>query len=221
MASDDRAAGARVHERRVRRIARLLEKRTSPRALMALLVLLTGLAGFLVSSVLLHAGVRAMWLRYFLGVVSAYALFLGLLRFWLSRQKPGRLGPVTRPERGGGGFSDILDTGFDPTDLLDGEGCAILIVVFLVLVTAGAVAWIVFSAPSLLAELILDAAVSAGLYHRLRKGKGRGSLRTAIRRTLFPALLVLFFFTLIGFVLQESAPGASTLGEVWKQLHPR
>lgn len=47
----------------------------------------TGMAGFLLSFLLLRAGLSAMWLRYPLAVGLAYGVFLALLRVWLSYQE--------------------------------------------------------------------------------------------------------------------------------------
>ena len=74
--SDDR-------ERRVERVRRLLLSRGMPRVQMSLILAVTGLAGFLASFALLHAGLTRMWLRYPVSVLFAYAVFLLLLRLWL------------------------------------------------------------------------------------------------------------------------------------------
>ncbi len=62
-----------------------------PRLQMAVVLSLTGLAGFLTSLALLHFGMTRLWLRYPLAIVTAYACFLGLLYLWISfhRQKTG------------------------------------------------------------------------------------------------------------------------------------
>jgi len=53
---------------------------------MTLILLATGSAGFLVSFALLHAGLTRMWVRYPVAILSAYAVFLLLLRLWLAAQ---------------------------------------------------------------------------------------------------------------------------------------
>lgn len=79
---------------------------------------------------------------------------------------------------------------------------------------AWAVLWIVWVAPALLAELLLDTVLAAGLYRRLRGVKGDHWLRTAIRRTGWPFLAVAILFALAGAAMQVYAPGAKSIGQV-------
>lgn len=58
-----------------------------PRGQLTLLVSVAGLAGFLVSVTLLHAGVVQMAVRYPAAVLGAYLAFLGLLRLWIAWQR--------------------------------------------------------------------------------------------------------------------------------------
>ena len=69
--------------RRVERERRLLLRRGMPRVEMSLILAATGAAGFLASYLMLRLGLSAMWLRYALAVLLAYAVFLLLLRLWL------------------------------------------------------------------------------------------------------------------------------------------
>ncbi|MBA2341534.1 MAG: hypothetical protein H0V88_14195, partial [Pyrinomonadaceae bacterium] len=57
-----------------------------PRLQVSLILLLTGLSGFLISYSLLHLGVSWMWLRYPVAIMVAYCVFLLLLRLWLYYQ---------------------------------------------------------------------------------------------------------------------------------------
>lgn len=79
-AQDDR-------ERAIERVRRRLVRGGSPRLLVSFLLALTGGAGFLVSTALLRLGVTQMSVRYPLAVLSAYAVFLLLLRLWLALQR--------------------------------------------------------------------------------------------------------------------------------------
>lgn len=60
-----------------------LAKRFFLRLHMSLILLTTGLAGFLVNRLLFWAGVQAMPLRYGLSVLGAYGVFLLCIRLWL------------------------------------------------------------------------------------------------------------------------------------------
>lgn len=117
---------------------------------------------------------------------------------------------------GSGGGSSVLD-GLDFGGDGD-EGC--LVVLALLLVLAGVVAsfYVVFTAPALLAELIVDGLIVSGLYKRMRKVEGGDWLRTVFRRTWIPVLLTLLFFAAAGFLLQLAAPDAHTIGEAWKTV---
>lgn len=64
-----------------------IEKDGYPRLQMMLMVLMTGLIGFLSSFILLHSGMQTMWLRYLCAFGIAYIGFIGLLRIWLVTQR--------------------------------------------------------------------------------------------------------------------------------------
>ena len=103
-------------------------------------------------------------------------------------------------------------------DVGDGEGC--LIVLGILAIIGGLVAslYIIWIAPALLAEILIDGALAAGLYQRVKRVQGRHWLRAAVRRTVLPAVLALIFFTTAGYLLQRAIPNAHTMGEVWHHL---
>ena len=74
-------------KRAVERVRRQLLRGGWPRLFMSFLLVLTGGAGFLVSTALLHLGIEMMAVRYPLAVLSAYTVFLLLLRLWLALQR--------------------------------------------------------------------------------------------------------------------------------------
>ncbi len=74
--------------------------------------------------------------------------------------------------------------------------------------------FVVWSAPVLFAELLLDGVLSAGLYSRLRNVDRRHWLETALRRTALPFLLTAALVTGAGWWMGTHAPGAHTLGQV-------
>jgi hypothetical protein len=113
----------------------------------------------------------------------------------------------------GSSFSDAIS--FD-LDLEEGWLLVIAVVAFI----GGIVAafYIVYIAPSLLAEILLDGALVAGLYRRVKRIEQRHWLRAAVRRTLVPALLAAMFFTVAGYALQRAVPEAHSIGEVWTHV---
>jgi hypothetical protein len=124
-----KAEAHHARERVIRRLRAHLERDHYPRLAMCAVLALGGLAGFLASAGLLEAGVRSMALRYGLGALIGYGVFLLGLRLWLmvhGRRRPDlgdaldaldlvptpRADPAVAPEPvpefhfgGGGGFS--------------------------------------------------------------------------------------------------------------------
>jgi len=98
-----------------------------------------------------------------------------------------------------------------------------LIVVAIVALIGGPVAsfYIIYIAPALLAEILVDGALVTGSYRRVKRIEQRHWLRAAVRRTLLPALVVALFFTIAGYALQKAIPEAHTMGEVWNHVWRR
>lgn len=75
--------------------------------------------------------------------------------------------------------------------------------------------YVVYIAPVLLAEILVDGLLLRGLYNRVEHIERKHWLQTAIRKTLLPALLCVVFFGVAGGALQALAPEAKSIGEVW------
>nr|MBA3240311.1 hypothetical protein [Acidobacteriota bacterium] len=267
-ARGEAAAGGR--RRQVERVRRLLLRQGMPRLQMSLILFVTGLAGFLASFALLHAGVSRMWLRYPVAVLLAYAAFLLMLRLWLFyQQRKGRessadfdlpgadgasldwsadvSGAVNNAGFGGGGDFAGAGAGGDwgapdtggvvgaaapesfvggdsgrgggGSGLLDGldvgidgdEGC-LFVVALLLLIVGGLLAslYVVYLAPALLAEILVDGLLVSGLYRRVKDPVPGNWLLGAVRRTLVPVLLTLVCFIAAGYLLNYIAPEART-----------
>ena len=118
------------------------------------------------------------------------------------------------------GSSDVLpDIGDVASSSLDGEELVVVIIALVALAAAVVAAfWIVWIAPTLFAELTLDAALATGLYKRLKKIEGDHWLRTAIRRTVWPFLGVALLFTAAGAAMHAYAPQAKSIGQVIKEM---
>lgn len=111
--------------------------------------------------------------------------------------------------------SASTDVGLD----LDLEGGWVIVIAIVALV-GGVIAsfYIIYIAPVLLAEILVDGALVAGLYKRVKPIEQRHWLRAAVRRTVWPAILVALVLTVAGFVLQRAIPEAHTMGEIWTHL---
>jgi hypothetical protein len=81
-----------------------------------------------------------------------------------------------------------------------------------------AILYVVYIAPALLAEILVDGILVTGLYRKLKGIEQRYWLRAAVRRTLLPALIAAALFSLTGYALQRAAPKAKSIGEVWKHF---
>mgnify|MGYP000909012363 CR=1 FL=1 len=97
----------------------------------------------------------------------------------------------------------------------DAEELAIpLLAVVLAAGLAFASLYVVYLAPVLFAELLVDGVLSYALYHRLRDTETSHWLMTALRRTIVPFVLTAIFLALVGIAMGAFAPGARSIGEV-------
>jgi hypothetical protein len=172
-----------------------------------------------------------MWVRYPVAVLVSYSALLGLIRIWVEierrrfdpdeadlRAEPPSPSPASDLRRGGGSsWFDWLDLGHFGFPDLD-EGClAAVLFIVLGLLLVGLV-MIVAAAQALLAEIFLDAFIVSVLYRRLRIAQKEDWLGTALRKTVVPALITAILLGLGGRVLEESAPGAHSIGKAIKQI---
>lgn len=218
----------------IQRIRHELETRGYPRLQMMLLVALTGGAGFLASFTLLTCGVDSLALRYSLAVAIAYLVFLLLLWVWLRADfdtydgldevameivdaipEPASRGSSTQSEP----LVELPDVSVPGIDAV-GDADELAIPLGIVLVVAGLVLAIllasvsvIFSAPILFAELIVDGVLAASLYRRLRRTDSRHWLQSAVRRTIVPFAITAALAAIGGWGLSVNAPGARTLGD--------
>jgi len=78
--------------------------------------------------------------------------------------------------------------------------------------------WVVWSAPVLMAELLVDAAIASGLYRRMQGMHEQGWWRVCVTHTIWPLLGLLLFFVVLGWLAQELAPDATHLLQVIQAL---
>jgi hypothetical protein len=156
-------------------------RRSYPRTVLALIILLTGIIGFLLSFGMLRAGLDHMWLRYPIAVMLSYGVLLGLIRVWVEFER-SRFDPddadieqaareedderPARRERATESWLDYLDL---PGSGLDfDEGCVPVILIGVVIALIVTVCVTIAGAPLLIAEVFLDAFIVTVLYRRLR-----------------------------------------------------
>lgn len=98
------------------------------------------------------------------------------------------------------------------------EWVVALAVAAAVLSALAAAAYIVWIAPVMLGEVMVDGVLSVGLYRRLRQVERKHWLEGAVVRTVFPVVWVGLFFVVAGAVMQHYAPEAVSIGGVWQHL---
>lgn len=89
-----------------------------------------------------------------------------------------------------------------------------LVLLIIVVAVVFSSAFIIYSAPALFAELLVDGVLSASLYRKLRGLETRHWLETALRRTLWPFILTAVIISASGWGLAHYAPGAHSIAEV-------
>ncbi|HMG13479.1 MAG TPA: hypothetical protein VK571_09895 [Gemmatimonadaceae bacterium] len=100
-----------------------------------------------------------------------------------------------------------------------GEGTIYVVPILIgVALALGGVIYVVFLAPVLFSELLLDAGLSAGLYQLLMREERRSWLTTAVRNTLIPAFIVAGSLAVAGAFMHMAYPDASSIGVVVKHL---
>ena len=128
-------------------------------------------------------------------------------------------------EFGGGGASGSFDSPQGDTvgNAFESVGDAVsgadeLALPLVVILFVGALLlsslWIVYSAPILFAELLVDGVLAASLYRRLRGLESQHWLETALKRTVWPFVVTGLLVSAIGWGMQVYAPGAQSIGEV-------
>jgi hypothetical protein len=81
-----------------------------------------------------------------------------------------------------------------------------------------AIGYVIYSAPVLLAEVAIDAAIMSGLYRRLTRRPASHWAMTVVRHTAIPALIVMVFAGLAGYAAQRLVPEARSIGGVIRAL---
>lgn len=120
----------------------------------------------------------------------------------------------------GGGLLDGLNVGLDLD--FDDEGCGVVLALaaLALAAVAGLVVsvYVVYAAPALLAEILVDGLLVAGLYKRMKNVERRHWLRAAVRKTCLPVALTVVSFGLAGYAMGRVAPRVRTVGEFWRHV---
>lgn len=120
-------------------------------------------------------------------------------------------------QAGGGDAGELPLTGLAE----DEAGLPLLAILGIVALVASvllASVWVVWSAPVLMAELLVDAAIASGLYRRMQGMHEQGWWRVCVTHTIWPLLGLLLFFVVLGGLAQELATDATHLLQVIQAL---
>ncbi len=218
--------------RAVGALRQFLEREYSPRATMTILLAITGAIGFMVSFEMLHHGVDAMAIRYPIAVALAYVVFIFLLRCWADMEHariethetiqmiesskfehspsdpPATLQPV---DLGWWNGWDWLDFSFV-------WACLPVIVIGALSVLSVTALTVVFEAPTLLAEVLLDAVLMTALYKRMRGLERRNWFATVLQRTWRPVLGTAVILAAAGFLIQTLYPDVKSIGQLRRHV---
>lgn len=131
---------------------------------------------------------------------------------------------------GGGGASGSFDAPSESIAVVSDSGSSVgdalgtvaeaeeFALPLVVLILLGAVLsssfFMIYSAPVLFAELLVDGVLSASLYRRLRGLETRHWLETALRRTALPFALTAAIVSASGWGMALYAPEAHSIGDV-------
>jgi hypothetical protein len=208
-----------------------------PRLVVSLILALSGLVAFAFSASALAFGLDHIPIRYFVATIAGYLTFLALIRVWIALHRigwhvdlpiPDFAGsgptPSSAPAMFGGGNSggagasatwDAPASSGGKLDVVDvDEGWPVLLALAFFLGSLLAMLYVVYSAPVLLAEVALDAALVTGIYRRLRKEDARHWLGSAVRHTWLPAVIAATCLYAAGMALQWAMPDARSIVDI-------
>jgi hypothetical protein len=104
-------------------------------------------------------------------------------------------------------------------DLDVGEAGGFLLLVAAIVLVAfavfGAAIYAVYNAPIFFAELLIDGGVGTWLYRRANVASRPDWMSTAIKRSAWPAVILIAFFVALAWTMNYVAPGTMTLSEAF------
>jgi uncharacterized membrane protein len=197
---------------------------------------LAALGGYATFLVLLHGWVRWKWSR----LVPDGDVDVGLLPGpgWPSSPRVSAPNLFSGGRSGGGGASMSVDgQGTSSVSVaphggagggkgggfsldLDGDDLFWLLVA-LAAAFAGflAIAYVIYVAPTLLAEAAVNGAVAGRVYHGLQKRESQHWTTDIVRRTGVAAAILVISVSAAGYALRRVAPEARSIGGVWHHIH--
>ncbi len=232
-----------ARERAIQHVTACLERRGQSQVLMLMFTAIATVNGVLASTWLHAVGMDSMVIRYPLSVGIAYLVFLLELSFFISHHRArrkkfvddsaywhstdlsgipqsiptGRGGsPTTLTEKPSGGGSGFNFGGFNGDGIL-----VVLLILAAVVSTILASLFVIYQAPVMLAEVIVDGVLFFGIARRVNRMGNQHWFSGVMRRTLGPILILAVCFSAIGIGLQSVGPKATTMAEAFRATHQR
>jgi hypothetical protein len=176
---------------------------------MLLMLITTGFAGILTNKWLVTLGVERIVIRYPLAVALCFLVFLFLMRVWLaylsvvydpresvSFESDGQRFSAKDNSRSSEYDLSWLDpSGCCPDDLC---GCLLFILLASVVVVAGSALALIYEAPIILAEALLQFLLAAGVIRTAKSIDRPDWVGSVAKRTWKPFALVLLMALLLG-----------------------
>lgn len=177
---------------------------------------------------LLHAGMTSIAWRLSLAVLAAYGIFALGVWMWLRYSGIGEYVKRTKAEA-------LLGNGVDPSDPkkgldwvgdfalwpMDPEGC--LVVLGLVLVGFGLFfalgGYAYMAADAIFADIVIEMLLAAGLLRGVRRMQRSGWFASLWKNTWPSLAFSLLVAVCVGAVACHWAPHATTLRELWVEIH--
>ncbi len=88
----------------------------------------------------------------------------------------------------------------------------------MLVIVFGIFIYVIWIAPILFAELIIDAAVVSTLYKPVKNIQRGHWLLTALKKTAIPAMIVMILLGIAGIVMQAAEPEVVTIGQFLKKF---
>ena len=122
--------------------------------------------------------------------------------------------PNPAPLMMGSSSSESSSKGFS-LDLDDADDVLPLLAVIAILAALAACASVIWQSPQMFAELLADGAMAGAAYKGLRTSTADWTLGV-IRRTFFPAAIIILVFVLLGVAGHHLTPDADSIGDFFR-----
>lgn len=214
----------------------------SPRLKVFIIVAATLITGLGASFLLLKLGVKAMWLRYALATLIAYAgffFYMRLMIYWfytISHEKEVIRKKVDDTVDGidvdAGDVAeaavDLLDSGVSAPEVsgsggfsvgdLFGDGDAVPFIIGIVILLGIFVGsfYVVYIAPELIFEITFEALVSVGFYRMAKKQQRKDWMESTFHATIWPFVATLVLATVGGLVIQWIDPEVVKMRDLFR-----